>query len=273
MSGGEARDGQPRAALADLQRWFQSAVVAAEPPQDAEAARVILPSPTLRAAERLAIYHGMYPLRMHDALASDYPALQHFLGNHGFEHFVADYVEQFPSRAYTLNRLGDHVPEFIAASSTLQKRDFLHDLARLELAITEVFDAEEVATLGTAEIEALPPEAWESARLQAVPAFRLLALRYPVNDYLQSVKDDNHDHPRTKRKDTWVAIHRRAYSMYRLDLVRPAYDLLRDITGGATLGEALDHALARRGRNKPSAEELSTWFRDWVGGGIFRAAS
>jgi hypothetical protein len=270
VSGGEAKAGQPRTALADLQRWFQSAVVGAEAPQDADAARVILPSPTLRAAERVAIYHGMYPLRMHDALASDYPALQHFLGNHGFEHFVADYVERFPSRAYTLNRLGDHVPEFIA-SSALPKREFLHDLARLELAISEVFDAEEVATLSTAEIEAMPPGAWEKARLEAVPAFRLLALRYPVNDYLQSVKDDNHDHPQTNRKDTWVAIHRRAYSMYRLDLVRPAYELLKDITGGATLGEAIDHTLARRGRSRPSAEELSAWFRDWVGGGTFRA--
>ena len=52
-------------------------------------ADVILPSTTLRPEERLGIYHGMYPLRMRDALAGDYPGLEHFLGEEGFARFVA----------------------------------------------------------------------------------------------------------------------------------------------------------------------------------------
>lgn len=259
--------------LADVQHWFQSVVVDPDEPRDDEAAAVILPSPTLSPAERIGIYHGMYPLRMEEALASDYPALKHFLGDHHFRRFVHAYVQKHPSRSYTLNRLGDHVPDFIADYENLQRRDFCHELARLELAITEVFDAEEVKPLGTAEIEATPQEAWGAARFAPVPAFRLLAFHYPVNDYLQSVKDDDHDHPKAKRKDNWVAIHRRSFSLYRLDLTRPAHDLLADLVAGRALGDAIETALTRRGRRRPSSDELFRWFRDWVSGGIFRSVS
>ena len=74
---------------------------------------MILPSRTLTPLERVGIYHGMYLLRMDDGLASDYPALQHFLGDDGFVDLVRGYVQAHPSRSYTLNRLGDHLPEYL----------------------------------------------------------------------------------------------------------------------------------------------------------------
>ena len=43
------------------------------------ATAAILPSRTLTPVERVGIYHGMYLLRMQEALATDYPALKHFL--------------------------------------------------------------------------------------------------------------------------------------------------------------------------------------------------
>ena len=109
-----------------LERWMQAAIVHPGTIEEAvrsraatrhvplrEAERAILPSKTMAPLERLAVYQGMYPLRMRDALAADYPGLAAFLGHHLFEHFVADYVAVHPSRSYTLNRLGDRVPEFV----------------------------------------------------------------------------------------------------------------------------------------------------------------
>jgi len=79
--------------LPSLQRWMQAVVVhpgtteealrsagAARHLKPAEIESVLLPSKTLTAAQRIAIYQEMYPLRMRDALASDYPGLEHFLG-------------------------------------------------------------------------------------------------------------------------------------------------------------------------------------------------
>jgi Putative DNA-binding domain len=231
---------------------------------------VLLASKTLTPVERLGIYHDMYPLRMYDTLAADYPGLEHFLGHEAFDELVRAYTNVHPSRSYTLNRLGDHLPEFLKTAS-VRRPEFCHDLARLELAVTHVFDDEETPRLVEAEIAAVPPEAWERARLRPVAAFRLLSFRYPVNAYLQTVKDDDHDHPKARLKDEWVAIYRRDYGVFRLSLSRAAHDLLADLVAGIPLGEAIAPALRAGGKRAPSETELFRWFREWVSGGIFRA--
>jgi hypothetical protein len=270
--------------LPRLQRWFQSVVVhpgsceeAFEAPEaQGEVPReslrdVILPSRTLTPAERVEIYHGMYLLRMEEALASDFPALKHFLGDRGFFELVRDYVQVHPSRNFTLNRLGEHLPDFIKTTAGVPRAEFCRELARLELAVNQVFDAPETPALAADAIAAVAPDAWEGARLKPIKAFRLLAFRYPVNDYLQTVRDDDHDHPKPRRKDEWVAIYRRSFSVYRLDLTRQAHDLLRDLVEGMTVGEAVVLALRRDGRRAPREEELFRWFREWVAGGVFQA--
>jgi hypothetical protein len=273
-------------ALPRLQRWMQAVIVhagtvveaTASPEAQAELPaeklpEVILPSRTLEPEERLEIYHGMYLLRMVEALEADYPALQHFLGDDGFRELVRGYVQAHPSRSYSLNPLGKHLPEYVRRASGVRRREFCYDLARLELAVTEVFDEVETPALTEQQIAEVPPEAWERARLAPIAAFRLLAFRYPVNEYLQTVRDDNHDHPRPRVRNNWVAVYRRQYGVYRLDLTRPAHDLLADLVGGRPLGEAVAAALRRGGRRAPNEQDLFRWFREWAMGGVFRSVS
>ena len=268
----------PRGAIPDLQMVVhpgndEEAVLSADAQREVPAERigeVILPSATLTPTERVGVYHGMYLLRMRDALAGDYPGLEHFLGEAGFLRFVRDYVAAHPSRSHTLNRLGDHVPEFIARNSDLPRREFCSELARLELAVTEVFDSVEERPLGEDAIAAVPEDAWERARFRPIAAYRLLAFRYPVNAYLQSVRDEDHDHhPRPRLKSEWVAVYRRDYAVYRLDLTSSAHDLLADLVAGEALGEAIAAALRRPGRRRPAEADLFRWFREWIGGGVF----
>ena len=275
----------PDLPLGEMQRWMLKVVVHVEgaieqalnaPDAAAIVApgsleTVILPSPTLDAAERIGIYRGMYPLRMREALESDYPTLLHFLGDEGFDALVRDYVTAFPSRSYTLNRLGDHFPEFIAAARGLPRPAFCADLARLELAIAQVFDADESPALD-AEAVAAMGEAVADLRLSPVAAFRLLGFRYPVNAYLQSCREEGHTHPRTALKGTWVAVFRRQYSVRRLDLTREQHTLLAALAAGETLGAAVLKTL-RSSRRRLAPEEFFQWFRQWVSEGMFRQAA
>jgi hypothetical protein len=232
---------------------------------------VILPSARLRPEERLAIYHGMYLLRMEEALESDYPALKHFLGDAGFRALVAGYVRAHPSRSYSLNFLGGHLPDHVRSAPGLRRRGFCADLALLEQAVAEVFDAPEEEALRPDQIAAVPEAAWERARLAPIAAFRLLALRHPVNAYLQSVRDERHVHPAARRRDTWVAVYRRRYTVWRLELDRAAYRLLADVASGKPLGVAVKAALRRGRGRRPTRTQLFRWFRGWVGAGMFGA--
>lgn len=272
----------PEIPLARVQRWMQEVVVHPGSIGEALASRgaraelppsrlgdVVLPSRTLSAAERLEIYQRMYPLRMEEALEIDYPTLKAVLGDNGFRRFVRDYVASFPSRSYTLNRLGDHVPEFLRAARGVRHRGFCHDLARLELAMTEVFDEAETAPLSAAAIAAVPAEAWPALRLRPIAAFRLLELRYPVNAYLQAVRDGARRRPRPRRQDGWLAVIRRNYRVRRLELTRPAYRLLSDLASGVPLGEAVVVAARRRGTAAAGQTQLYRWFREWMKSGLF----
>lgn len=267
-----------------LQRWLQEVVVHPGSTDEAIAARgaralvprrrvgdVIRPSATLRPEERLAVYHDMYILRMEEALESDYPALKHLLGDRGFRALATGYVRAHPSRSYSLNFLGRHLPDYVREVRGLRRRAFAHDLARLEQAVAEVFDAREEPALRAEETLAVPAEAWEEARLHPVAAFRLLAFAHPVNAYLQSVRDQGHAHPSTRKRATWVAVYRRRYTVWRQELTRAGYGLLADIAAGRRLGEAVSRALRRGRGQRPTEAELFAWFRGWVGAGMFRS--
>lgn len=266
--------------LPSLQGWMQAVIEqpgtvdeavaapaarAALDPADIE--RVIRPSRTLTAVERVGVYQGMYLLRMVEALEGDYPAVAHFLGAEGFGDLVTRYVQAHPSVSYTFNRLGTRFPEFVRESRGIRNRIFAADLARLELLVTEVFDAPESPAWPADEVANVPREAWAAARLEPIAAFRIGAFGYPVNAYLQSVKDENHDHPGTARQAAWTAVWRKNYEVWRLDLSKPQHDFLRALAKGRPFGKAV--SAAARGLQGAAGEQLFRWLRDWVAEGMF----
>jgi hypothetical protein len=270
----------PAFGLPTVQRWLQAVIVhpgdveeaIASPEAAAEVAperleELVKPSHSLTSAERVEIYHGMYLLRMVEALEADYPAVRHFLGEEEFEQMVVDYVQSFPSRSYTLNRLGDHLPRFFAEHPERPHAAFLAELARYELAVTEAFDEQESPVLSPDEVKAIPQEAWPSARLVPIAALRLLAFRYAVTAAVEA-SQSKAEPPAPRRRQSWVAVYRRDYSVLRTDLTRPQYELLSALAAGSSLGQAVaTAALQLRASRRESA--VFRWFSSWVAAGMF----
>lgn len=271
----------PKLNLKKTQHWMQTVIMHPGTDQQAVAAKksqalvskqqfpqLVLPSRTLNSFQRIGIYRDMYLARLREALASDYPALLHYMGDDAFTQLVVNYVQKFPSQSYTLNRLGDRLPIFIRSLRGLRRREFLYDLARLELAISEVFDAAESPALKPKPLLNVSLEAWEETRLKPIEGFRLLEFQYPVNAYLQSFRDGS-PHPSLRRKSNWVVIFRKNYKVKRLDLTRQAYDLLKSLASGKPMGKALSLSLSRH-PTKVSEVQLYSWFREWVANGLFQ---
>jgi hypothetical protein len=204
---------------------------------------------------------------MIEALEGDYPAVAHFLGDEAFANLVTRYVAAHPSTSYTFNRLGRRFPEFIRTSRGVRRKAFVADLARLERDVTEAFDAPESPAWPAGEIAKIPQDAWPKVVLKPIAALRVGAFAHPVNAYLQSVKEEDHDHPDVGRKASYVAVWRKRYEVWRLDLSKPAHDFLLALVKGRPFGRAV--ATAAKGLQGGAGEQLFRWLRDWVAEGMF----
>ncbi len=272
----------PELALGGLQHWLQAVIVHPGTVDEALAAgeaaalvpagrtdSVVRPSASLTAPERVGVYHDMYLGRMKEALESDYPGLARFLGPEAWERLVADYVQAHPSRSYTLNVLGRRLPAFVR-TARVPRPAFCRDLARLEWAVAEVFDAEETPPLMEADLASIAPGEWERARLVPVAALQLLVLDHDAGAHLDALRDGKRRLPPVRRRRCRVVVYRRSYAVFRREQEPPAFALLTDLAEGVPVGEAVARALARR-RARLRADDAFRLFRDWASMGLFRA--
>lgn len=134
----------------------------------------------LCATERVRIYARMYALRLRDALAQDYPALRRALGDDGFDVLAQRYVSAHPSDRPSLRDLGRHLPGFLRRQPG-DAPPWHAELAQLEWAMVEAFDAVDEPLLDRAHLETLAPAAWPALRIQPVRSLQLLSLSTVVD--------------------------------------------------------------------------------------------
>jgi hypothetical protein len=246
-------------------RWFQERVVA---PHErggrtpAPADRFVLPSRLLRPEQRMAIYSDGYLARLVEALAADFPSVAKILGPRAFREKCRGYLSRFPSRSRSLNPLGRRLPEVLTGAA--------RDLARVEAAMSEVFDAEAAEPLRPSDFQSIAPEELAGARLAFVPAFRLLELDHAVNPTIDAVRHERGTVPRPKRKRSWVAVYRKEFKVCRLDLAEAAHAALAALYRGRTVSQAVT-AAARSWRGSPPQlqTQIRRWFGGWASEGFF----
>jgi hypothetical protein len=284
--------------LGQIQRWLQAAVMhpagvaqgiasaAARGHIDVgpdEAETVVTRSRALTALERLAIYGNAYYARLLECLREEFPVLAHAFGEEVFDAFAVGYLQQYPSRSYTLFQLGVNFPRYLAETRPeggggeglpADWPDFLIDLATLERTFNEVFDGpgmEGERLLDADRLRALSPERLLEARLVGVPCLRLLVLRYPVHKYFTAVRRYEGPDP-PGPAETHLAVTRRRYAVRHYELSRPAYQLLNALLTGESVGQAICRAVEAAGSDLTRLEsDLLTWFHDWAAEGFFQA--
>jgi hypothetical protein len=133
----------------------------------------------LSAAERVRIYARMYFLRLRDALADDYPALRRALGDEAFDALAQRYVTSHPSDRPSLRALGRHLPGFLHADANAPR--WHAELAQLEWAMVDAFDAIDEPVLDRSSLSELPPDAWPALRIAPVRSLQLLSLTSRVD--------------------------------------------------------------------------------------------
>jgi hypothetical protein len=243
------------ASLRRTQRWLQGAITGTGEANHTETLRRIAPSAALAPDERTGIYRDLYAARMVAALKLDYPLLAELLGGPTFTELALLYTQARPSRSYSLNAFGRHLPEFLKEIRGLPNRAFAQDVARLEWARAEVFHEAESQVLMAEDVAAVAASAWPSAKLIPIAALRLIELGIPAH---RLSADDGCTTALSRRK-TYLAVYRRNYDVYELAMTRSGFEVLKALCDGKPLSRAI-------GRHQ---RHLALWFQEWTAAGLF----
>lgn len=226
---------------------------------ESEAAAIIAPNDRLSSFERLEIYNRQYWFRLWSAFEEDFPGLASVVGAQRFGKLMRAYLEECPSRSFTLRNLGSNLGTWLREnpSFTGPRHELALDMAALEWAHIRAFDE---AALPRITPEALASVSAES-RLALQPHLQLLECHYPVDDALIAVRSDTSagdassnsaftGHTAKKlralrtlpREQIYLAIHRHDDTVYYRRLVMEDFRLLQSLRNGATLDQAIDDA-------------------------------
>ena len=167
--------------LERIQRWMQALIMDPHgvrcglrnpgdsrilPYTDENLEELVLPSKQLDSVERLSIYGNMYFSRLIEILAEEFPTVQLLFGKELFDEVVKDYVTRHPSTHYSLTRLGSKFPAYLAEEADdIPDREFAADVATVERAMEDVFDARRVEPMQFEDLTAIPVDRWGDVRL------------------------------------------------------------------------------------------------------------
>jgi hypothetical protein len=223
----------------------------------------------LSPAEQLEIYREQFWLRHTSSLVEDFPGLGGILGQVEWEKLAERYLGAVAPDSYTLRDLGARLPEIIEQSSWLAHQALCLDMARLELAYIEVFDAVDTTPLAPERLAAIPEDSFTEARLVIAPSVRLLALSYPVADLRRRLREDS-DAPVAipDPSPVQLVVYRRERRLWDMPLSKVAFAFLACLQGRKPLGVAAELAATSPEAEVELGEHIGAWLQEWTRKGL-----
>jgi hypothetical protein len=167
--------------LREVQACFWRSIAGKPGAHDFEPGLVaeIEPSHTQNPAQRLEVYADAYFLRLRDVLAQDFPRIAKLLGAEAFDRLARGYLKAHPSTDPSVRHLGRAMAGFIRNQEGMAP--WLADLAVLEWARINAFDAPDDEPLTVAKLAAIDPAGWPQLRLAPVRSLEILCAAWPVH--------------------------------------------------------------------------------------------
>lgn len=156
--------------LADLQAAIQAAIQSGGD----GATGLIRQPPSGDRRARLAVYQEGYVLRLIEVIEADHPKLRSYMGEVAFRDIAKEYIRTHPSDRRNARWFARHLPEFLAASPRHRQFPELTELASLERALNDAFDAADCAHVTLADLGRVDAGAFSRAMFDIHPSVRRL---------------------------------------------------------------------------------------------------
>lgn len=257
--------------FAESQRAFAEALRSGEALAEV-AERLVAESARLSPSKQLEIYREQYLLRHLDVLREDFGSIESLLGGVAFETLGKAYLQAFPPCSFTLRDLGRDLERFVSAEKPWSDDALVADLARVEWAFVEAFDAADSPSLALEDIANVAEDAWPSMRVVLKSSVQRVALAHPAHEYRLAVRRSGEPAVRPAPSPAWVLVFRGPEHLQCLDVERDAFALLGELANGVPLGEACERVAAQVGESDASFEaKIGAWFSEWTALGLVSA--
>jgi hypothetical protein len=216
---------------------------------------LVKPNSRLTAFERLEIYNRSYWSRVLEAFSEDFPGVRALLGARQFDRLRRRYLDDCPSESFTMRDLGRNLVGWMERNPALAGPNFsiALDMAKLEWAEIESFDAAGYEPLSPAAVAALGPDS--TMRLQ--PYLRLVESRHEVDTLLLEVRESAKRTGAVPRAiasrrirrtasatPLYLAIHRFELVVHYKRIDAEMFRLLNAIAQGASIAGAIETTYA-----------------------------
>ncbi|HKA55140.1 MAG TPA: DNA-binding domain-containing protein [Candidatus Binatia bacterium] len=218
--------------------------------------------------QRINIYAQMYYARLLEVLREDFPRVAAVVGCERFTAVVRAYLARHPSTHPSLRHLGRHFAEFLTTRPEIATFPFLGDLARLEWARVEVFDAPDAEPLRLAHLQALSADEWPDLRFHLIPAFQVMHSNWPVHEIWAAAAEGTPN--ATRRGDTAVRVWRDGFAVYHAGMDAIEQAALAGVRAGESFA-AVCAALTSVVPAEEAASVMGSLLLRWIEDGILRA--
>jgi len=172
--------------LARQQNDFQRAILTGENAVLTE----ILDSPKEKRDALFGVYRNAYGSRLVESMRNDHDLLHSYLGDEMFDTMGKAYVADNPSQHPNVRWFSRALPEFLRSAEPYRNYPVLSDIAALERALNDAFDAEDAPVLALADITGFAPDAWAGLKFTPHPSARRLDVTTNASPIWLALKND-----------------------------------------------------------------------------------
>lgn len=219
-------------------------------------------TPDTSAQQRLDIYATGYRLRLKEAISTDYERLHVYLGDKQFEQLLDTYIDRYNSSHTSLRYYSQHMEELLTTQTPFSEVPELAEIARIERAFNDSFDAANCTTVGMEMLEQLNAEDWPSLKFNFHASLQLLPLVYNSFPVWKALSEEQPPPPLVKEGSTWIVWRKDLVSRYRTLADSEAHALYAAING-ATLSEICEQLLDYFDEETTPREAI-TFLQTWI---------
>lgn len=205
---------------------------------------------------QFGVYRTAYRARLCAALRDNFEVLHRVMGDYGFDALANSYIDSHPSQHYSLRWFGHQLCDFMARNQTLAEHPAMLDLARMEWALRNAFDAADALPLNSAELAAVPARDWAGLRFALHPSVQLIGLQWAVGPLWNALKAGQ-EMPAPEALDHHLLVWRRGMNTQWKSLAPTETDFVQGLLARRTFGQLCAALAARVGDDQAAASAVA----------------